>query len=78
MSTYDTLWQSIGANALLAVAYAAWKVFERCQRSKCAVDKEKGFTFDLGDPGECAATDMAKLGELLKARSQHWHRAFEA
>lgn len=66
-----TFWESLGANALLAVAYGAWKLFDRCQRSKCKMDKEHGLMFDLGDPSECAATDMGKLGELLKARSVH-------
>jgi len=71
MSDLSTFWESIGANALLVVCYAAYKVFDRCQKSKCKMDKESGFTFDLGDPGECAATDMARLGDLLKARSMH-------
>jgi hypothetical protein len=71
MADLSTFWESIGANALLAAAYMGWKLFERCQRSKCKMDKEHGLTFDLGDPSECAATDMGKLGELLKARSMH-------
>ena len=66
---------SIGANALLALDYGLWKIFDRCQRSKCKMDAEKGLTFDLGDPNDsCAATDMARLGDLLKQRSMH-HKA---
>ena len=63
---------SIGANALLALAYGLYKIFDRCQRSKCKMDGEKGLTFDLGDPGDsCPATDMARLADLLKQRSLH-------
>jgi hypothetical protein len=70
---------SIGANALLAVAYACWKIFDRCQRSKCKMDGEKGLTFDLGDPNDtCPATDMARLGELLKQRSMHHVKRLKA
>ena len=67
----DNFWSSVGANALLALGYAAFKIFDRCSKSKCAIDKEHGLQFDLGDPEECPATDMANLAELLKARSQH-------
>lgn len=75
MADLTTFWESLGANLLLMVAYIGYKVFDRCQRSKCKMDKEHGFTFDLGDPSECAATDMGKLGELLKARSLHHLKA---
>ena len=62
---------SIGANMLLALAYAAYKIFDRCQRSKCKMTKEAGLTFDLGDPDECPATDMQRFAEILRERSEH-------
>jgi len=62
---------SIGANFLLAVAYAAYKVLDRCQRSKCKMTKEAGLTFDLGDPDDCPASDMKRLAEVLRQRSEH-------
>ena len=62
---------SIGANALLAIAYAAYKIFDRCSRSKCKMTKEAGLTFDLGDVDECPVTDMQRLAEVLRQRSEH-------
>ncbi len=62
---------SIGANALLAIAYAAYKIFDRCSRSKCKMTKEAGLTFDLGDPDDCPATDMRRFAEVLRQRSEH-------
>ena len=62
---------SIGANMLLALAYAAYKIFDRCQRSKCKMTKEAGLTFDLGDPDDCPATDMQRFAEILRQRSEH-------
>ena len=62
---------SLGANMLLALAYAAYKVFDRCQRSKCKMTKEAGLTFDLGDPDECPVTDMQRFAEILRQRSEH-------
>ena len=67
----DNFWSSVGANALLALGYTAFKIFDRCSKSKCKMDKEHGFQFDLGDPEDCPATDMSNLADLLKARSQH-------
>ena len=75
MSDLGTFWESIGANALFGLAYVAYKIFERCQKSKCKMDKEHGLTFDLGEPGDCAASDMSRLGDLLKARSIHHLKA---
>ena len=68
----STFWESLGANALLAAAYAAYKIFDRCSRSKCKMDHEHGLQFDLGDPSECPGTEMNKLAEILKSRSQHY------
>ena len=70
-------WESLGANAVLAIAYAAYKVMDRCMHSKCRYNKEGGFDFDLGDPAECPVADMANLGELLKQRSAHHLRVKE-
>lgn len=64
-------WESLGANGILALAYAAWQLIDRCMNSKCRYTKEAGLEYDLGDPAECPATDMAQLAELIKARSLH-------
>ena len=71
----ESFTSSMLANGLLALGYAAWKIFDRCSKSKCKMDKEHGFAFDLGDPSECAATDMSKLADLLKQRSMHHLRS---
>lgn len=68
---------SMLANGLLALGYAAWKVFDRCSKSKCRMDKESGLTFDLGEPSDSPATDMGHLAEILKQRSMH-HLAKES
>ena len=68
----DTFWESVAANGLLAVAYAAYKIFDRCANSKCRVDKTNGFTFDLGDPANCPGTELEKISDLLKQRSMHY------
>ena len=66
---------SLLANGLLALGYAIWKVFDRCSKSKCRMDKESGLVFDLGEPADCPATDMSNLADLLKQRSMHHLRA---
>ena len=66
----NNLWSSLLANAILAIAYSAYKVIDRCQRSKCAYTNQ-GLEFDLGEPADCPAQDMSKLADLIKARSQH-------
>ena len=67
-----SFWNSLAANGVLAVAYAAYKIFDRCANSKCRVNKEDGFTFDLGDPADCPGTELEKLSEMLKQRSIHY------
>ena len=67
----ESFTSSLLANGLLALGYAAWKVFDRCSKSKCRMDKESGLTFDLGEPSDCPATDMSNLADLLKQRSMH-------
>ena len=54
----ESFTSSLLANGLLAIGYAAWKIFDRCSKSKCRMDKESGLTFDLGDPSDCPATDL--------------------
>ena len=68
----QTFYESLGANALLAVGYLVYKVFDRCLHSRCKFTKEGGLDFDLGEPEDCPATDMGKLADLLKQRSQHY------
>ena len=67
-----SFWNSLAANGVLAVAYAAYKIFDRCANSKCRMNKEDGFTFDLGDPATCPGTELEKLSEILKQRSMHY------
>ena len=68
----STFMENLYANAILAGGYLVYKIFDRCLHSKCKFTKDGGLDFDLGDPEDCASTDMAKLGELLKQRSQHY------
>ena len=72
MSDYSTLWESLLANALLAAAYAGYKVIDRCLHSKCRFNKQDGFTFDLdGDPeAHDTAVDMERLGAILMRRGK--------
>ena len=67
-----SFWNSLAANGVLAVAYAVYKIFDRCANSKCRVNKEDGFSFDLGDPADCPGTELEKLSEMLKQRSMHY------
>ena len=65
-----SFWDSLGANAVLAAAYVAYQLVNRCLHSKCRYNKEGGLDFDLGEPSD-AATDMGKIAELIRARSEH-------
>ena len=65
-------WNSMLANGILAAAYAIYKIFDRCANSKCKMNKQEGFAFDLGDPAECAGAELEKISELLKSRSMHY------
>ena len=60
----------LGANAVLAAVYVAYKLLDRCLHSKCRYNREGGLDFDLGAP-EDAVSDMNKIAELLKSRSLH-------
>ena len=64
-----SFWDSLGANAVLAAAYVAYQVVNRCLHSKCRYNKEGGLDFDLGEPMD-AATDMGKIADLIRARSE--------
>ena len=68
-----SFWDSLGANAVLAAAYVAYQLVNRCLHSKCRYNKEGGLDFDLGEPMD-AATDMGKIAELIRARSEHHKR----
>jgi len=68
-----SFWDSLGANAVLAAAYVAYQLVNRCLHSKCRYNKEGGLDFDLGEPMD-AATDMRKIAELIRARSEHHKR----
>ncbi|MCH2064859.1 MAG: hypothetical protein MK194_14185 [Roseibacillus sp.] len=65
-----SFWSSLGANAVLAAAYVAYQLVNRCLHSKCRYNKEGGLDFDLGEPMD-AATDMEKIAELIRQRSEH-------
>ena len=68
----STFMENLYANAILAGGYLVYKIFDRCLHSRCKFTKEGGLDFDLGDPDDSPAVDMAKLGDLLKQRSQHY------
>lgn len=68
----SSFWNSLLANGVLALAYTLYKVFDRCANSKCKMNKQEGFTFDLGDPAQCPSVELEKLSELLKSRSMHY------
>ena len=71
----STFLESLGANAILAGVYVIYQLVNRCLHSKCRYNKEGGLDFDLGEVGDCPATDMEKIAELLKSRSMHHQRA---
>ena len=68
-----SFWESLGANAILAGAYVGYQLINRCLHSKCRYNKEGGLDFDLGEPID-AVTDMGKIAELIRARSEHHKR----
>ena len=68
-----SFWESLGANAILAGAYVGYQLINMCLHSKCRYNKEGGLDFDLGEPKD-PATDMSKIAELLRARSEHHKR----
>ena len=72
-----SFWESLGANAILAGAYVGYQLINRCLHSKCRYNKEKGFDFDLGEPKD-AASDMGKIAELLRVRSEHHKRVSDS
>ena len=72
----DGLSNNLLANALLAGFYVGYKCIDRCMHSKCRYTKTDGFQFDLDgqEEGECPATDMEKIAELLKSRAMVYDR----
>ena len=70
----DGLYNNLLANALLAVAYAVYKVYDRCLASKCKYTRDGGFAFDLADAPDCPATDMEKIADLLKSRAMAYEK----
>jgi hypothetical protein len=66
----DGLSNNLLANGLLAGFYVVYKILDRCMHSKCRYTKTDGFAFDI-DPveGECPATDMERIADLLKSRA---------
>ena len=68
----ENFYSSMLANGLLALAYAGYKVIDRCSKSQCRYGAA-GLEFDLGEPAtDCPATELGNLAELLKKRSQHY------
>ena len=65
----DSLANNLLANALLAAAYALYKVVDRCLHSKCKYSTVEGLTFDLDQGDDCPATDMEKIADLLRSRA---------
>jgi len=65
----DSLFNNLLANGVLALAYAIYKVVDRCMHSKCKYTATDGLAFDLDGPdGECPVNDMERIAELLKSR----------
>ena len=62
--------ESLGANAILLGGFVLYKLVRRCLYSKCRV-KDGTLDFDLGEPEDCPANDMAAIAELIKKRSEH-------
>ena len=56
----------------LAACVTLFVPVDRCLHSRCKFTKEGGLDFDLGEPEDCPATDMGKLADLLKQRSQYY------
>lgn len=67
----DGLGNNLLANSLLALAYALYKVVDRCMHSKCNYTRDKGLVFSLDDDDKdpCPLTDMQKIADLLKSRA---------
>jgi hypothetical protein len=66
----DSLFNNLLANGVLALAYAIYKVVDRCMHSKCKYTAADGLAFDLDGPDEeCPVNDMDRIAELLKSRA---------
>ena len=50
--TYGTFWESMAANACLAIAYSCYELFQRIVGSKCHYTREHGLEIHLADPDE--------------------------
>ena len=66
----STFWENMIANAVLGAAYLLYKIMDRCLHSRCKYTADRGFDFDMDGSEPCPATEMNKLGDLLKQRSQ--------
>ena len=66
----STFWENMIANAVLGGAYLLYKIMDRCLHSRCKYTADRGFDFDMDGSEPCPATNMSKLGDLLKQRSQ--------
>ena len=66
----DSLFNNLLANGVLALAYALYKIVDRCMHSKCKYTATDGLAFDLDPEGEegCPVNDMDRIAELLKSR----------
>ena len=66
----DSLFNNLLANGVLALAYALYKVVDRCMHSKCKYTQADGLAFDLDGPDEddCPVNDMERIAELLRSR----------
>ena len=75
----DSLFNNLLANGVLALAYAIYKVVDRCLHSKCTYTQTDGLAFDLDGPEqECPVNDMERIAELLKARVEMHSRGTTA
>ena len=72
----DSLFYNLLANGVLALAYAIYKICDRCMHSKCKYTATDGLAFDLDGPNEeSPVSDMDRIAELLKSRAVHHSRA---
>lgn len=68
----ETFWENMLANAILGVAYLAYKIVDRCAQSKCKYSTDKGLVFDLDNGEPCPVTDLNKISDMLKRRASQY------
>lgn len=62
--SYGTFWESLLANAALAIGYVGIKLCTRISRSTCNYTRAEGLEIHLPDPEE--PVDVAKINQLFE------------